>query len=174
MPIVPKVPGTVPHYVINPNAQPRGLARRRVVVRPSAVDAPPPSSPAYEVGYAKPPKHTRFKPGQSGNLKGRPKGAKSLKTIVRKLLTSKVTVRTASGPQRMSKVEALMHKQIEKAFAGDLRAIASLLHFYQTFVPEDAGPSSSTPTIAELDAHDQAILEALRREILSEGEEDVS
>ena len=31
----------------------------------------------YEVGYAKPPANTRFKPGQSGNPKGRPKGAKN-------------------------------------------------------------------------------------------------
>jgi len=28
----------------------------------------------YEIGRGKPPMHTRFKPGQSGNPKGRPKG----------------------------------------------------------------------------------------------------
>lgn len=33
--------------------------------------------PGYDVGYGKPPEHTRFKPGQSGNPKGRPKGAKN-------------------------------------------------------------------------------------------------
>ena len=32
---------------------------------------------SYEVGYAKPPAETRFKPGQSGNPRGRPKGAKN-------------------------------------------------------------------------------------------------
>jgi hypothetical protein len=31
----------------------------------------------YEVGYRKPPTHTRFKPGQSGNPRGRPRGAKN-------------------------------------------------------------------------------------------------
>ena len=32
-----------------------------------------------KVGYKHPPKHTRFKPGQSGNPRGRPKRARSLK-----------------------------------------------------------------------------------------------
>ena len=32
---------------------------------------------SYEVGYTKPPAETRFKPGQSGNPRGRPKGAKN-------------------------------------------------------------------------------------------------
>lgn len=36
----------------------------------------PPASD-YEVGYGKPPQQTRFKPGQSGNPRGRPKGAKA-------------------------------------------------------------------------------------------------
>ena len=35
--------------------------------------------PEYEVGYGKPPAHTRFQPGQSGNPAGRPRGAKGLK-----------------------------------------------------------------------------------------------
>ncbi len=41
------------------------------------VFAETPARAAYEVGYAKPPKDTRFKPGQSGNPSGRPRGAKN-------------------------------------------------------------------------------------------------
>jgi hypothetical protein len=39
----------------------------------------PPSadSPSYEVGFRRPPVASRFKPGQSGNRKGRPKGARN-------------------------------------------------------------------------------------------------
>ena len=35
-------------------------------------------APIYEVGNKKPPLNSRFKPGQSGNPKGRPKGHKSV------------------------------------------------------------------------------------------------
>jgi hypothetical protein len=38
-----------------------------------------PARANYEVGYGKPPKATRFQPGQSGNPRGRPRGAKNRK-----------------------------------------------------------------------------------------------
>ena len=34
----------------------------------------------YEIGFGRPPKHTRFEKGRSGNPKGRPKGKKNPKT----------------------------------------------------------------------------------------------
>ena len=40
----------------------------------------------YEVGYRRPPKTTRFKPGQSGNPKGRPAKARNFKSDVKKTL----------------------------------------------------------------------------------------
>jgi hypothetical protein len=36
----------------------------------------------YEIGYCKPPTHTQFPPGQSGNPKGRPRGSKNKKNLV--------------------------------------------------------------------------------------------
>ena len=38
---------------------------------------PPDDERDYEVGYAKPPEHTRFVKGQSGNPRGRAPGAKN-------------------------------------------------------------------------------------------------
>jgi uncharacterized protein DUF5681 len=41
------------------------------------VTRPPkrPSAGHYQVGYGKPPRHARFRPGVSGNPRGRPRGA---------------------------------------------------------------------------------------------------
>lgn len=50
------------------------MARRG---RPPKLKGPDGKGPAYEVGYGKPPVATRFRPGQSGNQKGRPKGARN-------------------------------------------------------------------------------------------------
>ena len=36
----------------------------------------------YEVGYGKPPLHTRFQKGESGNPKGRPRGKKNMATLL--------------------------------------------------------------------------------------------
>lgn len=55
----------------------------------------------YEVGYRKPPRHTRFRKGQSGNPKGRPKGAKNLKTELEEELQEKIVVREGR-PERRS------------------------------------------------------------------------
>ena len=43
----------------------------------------------YEIGYCKPPKHTRFKPGQSGNPKAGPVGSAISGTAVRDALKEK-------------------------------------------------------------------------------------
>jgi hypothetical protein len=80
----------------------------------------------YEVGYGKPPKKTRFQPGQSGNPRGRPKGTKNLKTDLVEELREKVVVREGEQSRRVSKQRAVVKTLVTRTLKGDARA-ASLL-----------------------------------------------
>jgi hypothetical protein len=53
---------------------------------------PPENQRDYAVGYGRPPPHSRFKKGQSGNPWGRPPGAKNLKTVLNEALNERVIV----------------------------------------------------------------------------------
>jgi hypothetical protein len=123
----------------------------------------------YDVGYGKPPVHTRFQPGRSGNPRGRPKGAKGLNTIVRETLTQKVAVRTTAGEKKISRIEAVLQKTVEQAMKGNPRAIAELIKLYGNAVPDEKQTSAGKETEEDLSAADLAILAALRSELSNEG-----
>jgi hypothetical protein len=63
-----------------------------------------------------------FTKGHSGNVKGRPKGAKGAKATVKKALNAVVETRTSRGVQKASIFEALVKKEIGLAVEGDWRA----------------------------------------------------
>ncbi len=81
----------------------------------------------YDVGYKKPPKRTRFKPGQSGNPRGRPKDTKNLKTDLMEELREEIVVREGDRPQKVSKQRALLKSVVNRAIKGDPRATAIAL-----------------------------------------------
>jgi hypothetical protein len=67
----------------------------------------------YEVGYRKPPRHTRFKKGQSGNPKGRPAGAKNLSTLLNEALNECVIVTENGGHRKITKREAIIKQLVQ-------------------------------------------------------------
>jgi hypothetical protein len=94
----------------------------------------------YKVGYRKPPKATRFKPGKSGNPKGRPQGSHNLATDLAAELGEPITVREDGRHRRVSKQRALIKSLMAKSLQGDVRAAAALLSLYArviTDAPED-------------------------------------
>jgi hypothetical protein len=68
---------------------------------------PPDDERDYPVGYGKPPHHTRFVKGQSGNPRGRPPGAKNMKTLLTRALNELVVVTDNGGRRKVSKREAI-------------------------------------------------------------------
>ena len=90
--------------------------------------AGPPKTPSADpdrVGYAKPPKHTQFKKGQSGNPKGRAKAVKAhmpVSRIIRHSLSEEVQGQVNGKTRKMTKLEAIIEVQSAKALKGDTRA----------------------------------------------------
>ncbi|HWZ66238.1 MAG TPA: DUF5681 domain-containing protein [Stellaceae bacterium] len=91
---------------------------------------------ASDVGYRKPPEATRFKPGTSGNPKGRPKGTFSLATDLSAELGEQITVREGGRPRRISKQRALVKSLMAKALQGDVRATTAVLALYARVITE--------------------------------------
>lgn len=82
----------------------------------------------YEVGYKKPPVHTRFRPGNPGNRKGRVKGRRNLKTDLLDELGERITLNEGERKVRISKQRALLKALVVKGIKGDTRATNAVLN----------------------------------------------
>ena len=89
-------------------------ARRRAI-KPTA---------DYEVGYGRPPTHSRFKPGESGNKAGRPKVLKKrdIARDIQAIFTREVIVRDGGRTRRVPSFVALVQKSLVDAINGDKKA----------------------------------------------------
>lgn len=58
-------------------------------------------------GYGDPPMHPCYKPGQSGNPRGRPKGAKSWKRVIEEKLAKEISLKEQGVEAKVTKMEAL-------------------------------------------------------------------
>jgi hypothetical protein len=101
----------------------------------------------HEVGYARPPLRSRFKKGQSGNAKGRPRGSGSIATITNKILGEKVSVREGDKVWLISKMEAIVRGLSLKALKGDQKAIATMLALAQEHIQSEEQPVNGKITI---------------------------
>ena len=81
----------------------------------------------YEVGFKRPPVHTRFRKGESGNRKGRPKSTKNLKTDLNEELREKITLKDGDRIKKISKQRAIVKTLVNKTLKGDARAANTLI-----------------------------------------------
>jgi hypothetical protein len=81
---------------------------------------------SHDVGYAKPPTHSRFQKGVSGNPKGRPKGKRSLASVLEGTMQERVVINEHGRRRTISKVEAAFKQLVNKAASGDLLAMRLL------------------------------------------------
>jgi hypothetical protein len=116
---------------------------------------------AGDVGYGRPPRAHQFKPGQSGNPKGRPKGRKSENQMLEELLSRKMMIREGERRRKISLREVIYHGIAEEAVKKkNLKAAAFL--FDRSALVKLAQPESR-----ELGEDDKAILLAYAEKFLS-------
>jgi hypothetical protein len=110
------------------------------------------------VGYCRPPEATRFKKGQSGNPKGRPKGSLNVITVFTKTLREKVVINENGQRKTVTKLEAALKQLVNKGASGDLRALRQLLELARDSEAEQNVPGAEHPVLGRLD---QEVIEGI-------------
>ncbi len=111
-----------------------------------------PAAADNDVGYGKPPRANQFKPGESGNPKGRPKGARSEATILQDLLQHKIGLSEHGKTRRITLHEAILRRIAEDCLKGNTKSAAFLLNRYHAMTsnePDEAGLSEDEKTVLE-------------------------
>jgi hypothetical protein len=111
-------------------------------------------NPDYAVGYGKPPKATRFPPGQSGNPKGRRKGTRNFGTHLRAELAERITVQEGGKTKQIDKLLAMIKSAINNSIKGNPRALREVLTMM-----EKAGLPFEEPERSEISEDDATLLE---------------
>ena len=108
-------------------------------------------------GYGKPPHHSRFKPGHSGNPRGRPKGKISLSQLIDKHLNAKVTVTSGGQQRQITRREALIIGLVGDALKGKDRVRKELLNLMLFTEAQAATASFAAPSRTD----DAAVIQSL-------------
>ena len=109
-----------------------------------------PTEPQYTVGKGKPPEHTRFQKGQSGNPTGRRKGSKNVATLLEQVLNERVVVTENGKRKRITKLEAMLKQLANKAASGDHRAIKLLMPLAESCTGLSKVAASDSPALVLL------------------------
>jgi hypothetical protein len=106
---------------------------------------PPETARDYLVGYGKPPLHSRFQKGRSGNPKGRPRGKKNMSTLLSTALNASIVVVANGRRKKITKREAIVTQLVNKSAAADLKATQIVLAMLRDL--ESQADGSADPAV---------------------------
>ncbi len=120
------------------------------------------AAPDYEIGYGRPPVQSRFKPGKSGNLKGRPKGRPNVRTVVEEALNQRIVIREGERTRSVSKLKGLVLTILNKSLHGDTKTLTAFISLLRSLGMTGEMPEpTSTEPVTDHDA--DIIADFLRR-----------
>jgi hypothetical protein len=125
-----------------------------------------------EVGRGRPPRHTQFKKGQSGNPKGRPKGARNLRTVLEECLLAPMPMAVNGKQVRMATAEVLVKKLAAETSKGSMpaaRILMELIQYVDARSPAPANDAAPEDAGALAPDEEELINRTLRRLGLREG-----
>ena len=104
----------------------------------------------YQVGFQRPPRHTQFRKGTSGNPKGRPRETKNLAAVLEEALAETVAIVENGRRRKITKRCAMIKQLVNKAASGDLRASRQLTDLEFRLNPEGVRQQSALELMREL------------------------
>ncbi len=124
-----------------------------------------PSNPSgeYRTGYRHPPLASWFRPGTSGNPRGRPKGARNLANVLAATLAERVVIVENGRRKRITKLEAAVKQLVNRAAFGETRSTSLLLALIQASEAKPPQTESGDPS-----AEDDLVLREIARRMKGE------
>ena len=110
-----------------------------------------------KIGRGNPPKRTQFPKGTSGNLRGRPRGSKNLRTLVLEAAKQPTTIEIDGKQRRISNLQATTLQLANKAAKGDPKSMAAFLDWVDEIQTQAA---REKPAEFPLGEHDIEVLRA--------------
>jgi Family of unknown function (DUF5681) len=132
------------------------MTKRTPLPKTPGADRTRSANDAYPVGYRRPPLHTRFKPGESGNRKGRPPRQRNVRTVLEEMLNQRITVRDGNGTRSLTKLDGVFLTMVNGALKGNPKDLAALITLIRSLGL--TGETPEAPKSEPVTADDEAVI----------------
>src|SRR5262245_8053571 len=135
-----------------------------MVKQPKATNGAQPSdaAPKYDIGYGRPPREHKFKPGHPG-CGGRPKKQRNFRTVLEETLDERITIREGNRTRSVSKRDAIILRMVNDAVSGNAKAQSNLIALMRSH--DLIGQPQDEADLHPFTADDDAIIADLLRRL---------